>query len=353
MTAIGAEEAGMMSCPNCGTEISLRLLACPVCHTLAHRDRLKQLAAEAEGARAQDDLTAEVAAWREALLLLPPDAKQYAVVEEKLQALSQRIEGQDPAWKKKADQEDRKKFAVSWLAGLGVFGLLAWKFKFLIVLLLTKGKLILLGLSKSTTLFSMLLSLGVYWQIWGFGFALGLILCIYLHEMGHVMALNRYGIPASAPMFIPGFGALIRSRYYPSAVHEQAVIGLAGPIWGLIASILCFGLYAATAYPLFAALATVNAWINLFNLIPVWQLDGSHAFQALTRSQRWWVCGLLIPIALASHEALVWLLVGFAVVQIFQKKAAAKPDRTILAQYLMLALVLAMLAKIPVALSPG
>src|SRR5207302_3963478 len=94
--------------------------------------------------------------------------------------------------------------------------------------LLTKGKLLLLGLTKATTFFSMLLSLGVYWAAWGWKFALGLVLSIYIHEMGHVFALRRLGFKASAPMFIPGLGALIRLRQHPANPREDAEIGLAG-----------------------------------------------------------------------------------------------------------------------------
>ena len=79
--------------------------------------------------------------------------------------------------------------------GVGAVGLMFWKVKALF-----------LGLTKGTTLLSMLLSLGVYWAMWGWKFALGLVLSIYVHEMGHVITLRRYGFKASAPMFIPGFG---------------------------------------------------------------------------------------------------------------------------------------------------
>src|ERR1035437_4631322 len=82
----------------------------------------------------------------------------------------------------------------------------------LLLLALTKGKFLLLGLTKMGTLLTMLASLGVYWAMYGWAFALGLVVSIYTHEMGHVAAIRRYGFPASAPMFIPGFGAFIQLR---------------------------------------------------------------------------------------------------------------------------------------------
>src|SRR3989454_12639768 len=79
----------------------------------------------------------------------------------------------------------------------------------------------------------MLLSAGVYWAAWGWKFALGVVLSIYVHEMGHVQALQRYGIKATAPMFIPGVGAVVRLKQYPASPREDARVGLAGPLGGL------------------------------------------------------------------------------------------------------------------------
>ena len=76
--------------------------------------------------------------------------------------------------------------------------LVLWKLKFLAVVLLTKGKILLLGLTKASTFLSMFVSVGVYWTVFGGWFALGLVLSIYVHEMGHVVALMRYGIHAGA-----------------------------------------------------------------------------------------------------------------------------------------------------------
>src|ERR1700675_697281 len=96
------------------------------------------------------------------------------------------------------------------LGVIGTIGALLLKFKTVGLLILTKGKLVLLGLTKLNTLLSMLVSIGFYWALYGWRFGLGFVLSIYVHEMGHVLALARYGIPASPPMFIPGFGAFVR-----------------------------------------------------------------------------------------------------------------------------------------------
>ena len=74
-------------------------------------------------------------------------------------------------------------------AGPGALGASLVKFKFALIFLLTKATLLLLGLTKASTFVSMLLSAGVYWTIWGWKFAVGVVLSIYVHQMGHVQAL--------------------------------------------------------------------------------------------------------------------------------------------------------------------
>ena len=85
----------------------------------------------------------------------------------------------------------------------------------------------------------MLAAFGVYWTVFGGRFALGFVLSIYIHEMGHVAALMRYGVPATAPLFIPGLGAVIRLRQSFINPREDARVGLAGPIWGCGAALAC------------------------------------------------------------------------------------------------------------------
>jgi Zn-dependent protease len=190
----------------------------------------------------------------------------------------------------------------------------------------------------------MLLSLGVYWAAFGWAFALGLVLSIYVHEMGHVAALRRYGIAASAPMFIPGLGALVRLKQYPVDPREDARVGLAGPLWGLGAAAVAYGVGHFTGWSSWLAIARVGAWINLFNLVPLWQLDGGRGFRALTRGQR-----IIAAIALGvdwwlTSEGMLLLVLGGAVIRIFQKDAPTQPDRRALVEYVAIAAALSALA---------
>jgi Zn-dependent protease len=218
-----------------------------------------------------------MAAWREALPLLPPDSRQSKVIAAKITELGQKLPFHAaPAPGAKGDRSKSSGSPASRAAaGVGVVGVTLWKLKAL-----------LLGLSKGSTLLSMLLSLGVYWTIWGWRFALGIVLSIYVHEMGHVIALRRYGFNATAPMFVPGLGALIRLQQQIVNPYEDAEIGLAGPMYGLGAAVVALLIWYATQRPIFAAVAGVGAWINLFNLTPLGTLDGGRGFHAMSRGQK-------------------------------------------------------------------
>jgi len=339
-------------CADCGTQVPPDLLACPSCAKLLHADRLKELAAQAEKAERGGDLSAAMGAWRDALGLLPPETRQHAAVLQKIQALSARVEdGGAPAastWKKGA-------------AGLGGLALLLFKFKSIFLIALTKGKFLLFGLTKAKTLFSMLLFLGVYWSIWGWKFALGFVLSIYIHEMGHVWMLRRYGIRATAPMFIPGFGAFVRLDQYPATVIEDARVGLAGPIWGLGAAAIAYVVYVATGEQIWGAIAQSGAMINLFNLIPVWQLDGGRGFRSLTRGQRWLAAIAVAAVyyftshvtgdPTADRQNVFLLIIGVcAVGRAVAGEAPQERDDFGLFQYVLLILTLGWLASIHIPL---
>lgn len=85
-----------------------------------------------------------------------------------------------------------------------------------------------------TTGGTMLLSVVVYAQRFGWSFAAGFVLSIFVHELGHVYAAWRKGMPVSAPIFIPGLGALILQKGRAKSVWDEAVIGIGGPLAGTL-----------------------------------------------------------------------------------------------------------------------
>jgi Zn-dependent protease len=349
-------------CRQCGSEVAPTLLSCPGCHSLVHAGELKRLADEARRAAEAGDTAAALAAWRQASDLLPPGSRQYAQISERIDGLSRQLDGAPVSRAKAAatapaaakTKGARRSLALpSSLAALGLLGLFLWKFKFVLVFVLTKAKLLLMGLSKSTTLFSMLLAFGAYWTIWGWKFAAGLVVSIYVHEMGHVFALGRYGIAASAPMFVPGLGAFIRSKRTLVLPREDARVGLAGPLWGLGTALAAYGVFWATQAPIWAAIAKVGAWINLFNLLPLFPLDGGRGFSSLTRPQRWLATAAIGAAYYGTGEGLLVLLLIVAAARALQASAPTEPDHEGLLQYVLLVAALSAMTTIPVPLGSG
>jgi len=331
-----AEAAGIAAstCAQCGTQLAPTLLACPSCHALVHAATLKTLAAQADGARKSGDPGTALIKWRQALELLPAGTRQRDVVTETIAALSRETDQGKPATTNAAPGSHLKR---GWLAIAAAA-----------TFLLSKAKLLLIGLTKWKTLLSMLVFLGVYVQMWGWKFALGFVVGIYIHEMGHVAALTRYGIEATAPMFIPGLGALVRLKQYPADAREDARVGLAGPVWGLGAALLAGAIGYVTGAAIWLAIAQATAFINLFNLIPFWQLDGGRGFHALSRGQRWIAAAVIAGVWAVSHQGLLVLLLILAVVQAM-RGGAEREDQGALAMYAGLIVVLGWLSTIPVA----
>lgn len=293
-------------------------------------------------AAASADTRTELSLRREIMELLPAGSKQHTAALARARELSKAVSGST------GESRKAKRAVPKWLAGLGGVGLLIWKFKFALVFVATKGKFLLLGLTKWQTFASMALTMGVYWTIWGWPFAVGLVLAIYVHEMGHVWALRHYGIAATAPMFIPGVGAFVRLKQPPLTPVEDARIGLAGPWWGLGAVAASYGLFVLTGEPIFAAIARVGAWLNLFNLVPVWQLDGARAFAPLNRKQRWWAAAGLLALWFLTGDFLLLIVGGVAVFRAWRSAAPREPDTRGLIAFLLVAGALAGMSTIDV-----
>jgi Zn-dependent protease len=165
-----------------------------------------------------------------------------------------------------------------------------------LLFLLSKAKFVGLvaGVLKWKTLATMLLSIGAYALEWGWAFAAGFVLLIFVHEMGHAVALRREGIPAGAPVFIPFVGAFIAMHGRPRDAAVEARVAMAGPLIGSLAAWLTLGAGLAWPQPLLVALGHTAVLLNLFNLVPVPPLDGGRIAGAFTRT--YWVLGYAVGV---------------------------------------------------------
>ncbi|GAC1341944.1 MAG: hypothetical protein NVSMB29_13150 [Candidatus Dormibacteria bacterium] len=188
---------------------------------------------------------------------------------------------------------------------LGAIGLFLAKYGFV---LLKFGKL-------APTAISMIIAVGVYTLFYGWKFAVGIVVLIFIHEMGHVVLGRFLGIPVSLPIFLGPFGAVTTFKRPLTDLREEAITAIGGPVLGTLAALGCALLGASTTgyfHGLLFALAYIGFAINLFNLLPINPLDGGRVANAVSV----WanivglgIAGVLLLITLATGATNPFLIV--------------------------------------------
>lgn len=207
----------------------------------------------------------------------------------------------------------------------GVF----WTFLSLIGLFLLKFKSLLIFLKFAKfgiTSLTMAVTIWVYALFYGWAFGAGIVILIFLHEMGHALAIRMKGIRAGAPVFIPFVGAFITMKELPKDVKVESFIAYGGPLAGGLASTISYWLFKEWGNPLFLVLAYVGFLMNLFNLIPFSPLDGGRIVAAV--STKIWGAGLLFILLffLKTHNPILMMILVFGGLQIWNRRNKKDTD---------------------------
>lgn len=142
----------------------------------------------------------------------------------------------------------------------------------------------------------------VWWFSGSWVIALAVIVGLFVHEYGHVLAMNRLGMGPARIWIIPFLGGLAKGQREPRSEWDGVLVSLAGPAFGLLAAAPFFGLWSLTGGDAWLLGVFAIALINLVNLAPAPPLDGSKA---------------LGPVLARVHPMLEWtalLATGAAVV---------------------------------------
>lgn len=283
------------ACENCGFPVASGALVCARCGAFVYRRALEQLAAEAlRNESSNPRLAAHV--WRQSLPMLPPNSPQFRTVVDRSAVLegfgSSGAHGGFAPPVERADDDERRIFRQPDELHVAVF----------------------------KTLGSMLLSILIYAVVYmvlptpfiqtrsdALVFAIGFTSLMLVHELGHSIALRKYNLSASPPIFIPFLGAVINMRQPPRNAKEEAIVGIAGPLLGTAGALLCALLLwtpwagdASSYHDVVGTVAFFGIVLNLVNLLPVPPLDGGRVTAALSP---WiWLLGL------AGLVWLVWFL---------------------------------------------
>lgn len=189
----------------------------------------------------------------------------------------EQLQARAAAAKEQAGPAARSRVKTGATAGvLATLGLVLLKGKGIVLVVLTKLKLLL---QFFTTAWTMLVAAWVYAMFYGWPFAAMFVGLILIHEIGHGVAARAVGMRVGVPVFIPFFGAYIQLKDQPRSQVENFIIAAGGPVVGGSTSLIVFAMSFVVSEPmsgLFRVVGYYGLWLNLFNLMPVWQLDGAR-----------------------------------------------------------------------------
>lgn len=186
-----------------------------------------------------------------------------------------------------------------------------------VILLLPKVKLL-------ATAGTALVSVVAYSLFFGWWFAVGFVVLLFVHEMGHVFQLRREGVPASAPMFVPFMGAFIGVRTFGDNALAEARVGLAGPVLGTLGAGVCLAIGEAAHSDFFLALAYIGFFLNLFNLLPIVPLDGGRAMAAMAPWMWFLGFGVLVGLDLLYPNPILLIITLLGAYELYRRWTARK-----------------------------
>ncbi|HTD06535.1 site-2 protease family protein [Undibacterium sp.] len=170
---------------------------------------------------------------------------------------------------------------------------------------------------------SMIISVIAYSWLFGWPYAVGFVLLMFFHEMGHYVAARQRGLNVGAPTFIPFVGAWVQLKDLPHDVETEAYIGFAGPITGTLAAIACYWYARTNDSSLVMAIAYSGFMLNLFNLIPISPLDGGRITAII--SPKVWLAGVPLLIGMFLYRPSPMLIL-IAIMAYPQLKMAFSKD---------------------------
>jgi Zn-dependent protease len=126
------------------------------------------------------------------------------------------------------------------------------------------------------------LTFASFFALFGGSIAASLLAVIFIHELGHIIAMRWAGIPVRGIYFVPFFGGVAVGENFGTAEVTRGFVALMGPAFSMLTTVLFVFLSNQSNDPFLADLALVSAMLNGFNLLPVLPLDGGRILQALT-----------------------------------------------------------------------
>ncbi len=128
---------------------------------------------------------------------------------------------------------------------------------------------------------SIFVAVGGYALLWGWQFAVGFVLLIFVHELGHFVEARRRGFNAAWPVFIPFLGAYVAIRDARMNPWQNFWISYAGPFWGSVGAASVWLVGEQQGSRMLQALGYVGFLLNLINMAPIGILDGGSMWRSI------------------------------------------------------------------------
>jgi stage IV sporulation protein FB len=173
---------------------------------------------------------------------------------------------------------------------------------------------------RSITSLAIYLALGYYifkrWEI-----LLLITAVVLIHEMGHFIAMKAFHYKDLGIFFIPLLGAYVSGTKREVSQRESAIILLAGPLPGIVIGIV---LYMLGERDLFNGIGDTSYYtismflviLNLFNLLPVYPLDGGQLLNRVYLNEENWLSRIFIFLSVGLLSWFAWRS-NFPVLYIF------------------------------------
>jgi Zn-dependent protease len=175
---------------------------------------------------------------------------------------------------------------------------------------------------------SFLATIAAYATQFPLGLVVGFVVITLIHEIGHAVVIRAKGLRTGYMVFIPFIGGAVTMKNQPTNAYIDAQIGLAGPLFGTLASLICLQIYKWTADPLWLWIALVGFGLNLFNLVPIGMLDGGRISAAVSKWM--WVFGgaAVIYNVVSRPNPLSILIAVLAAFQVYASIVREQEDKT-------------------------
>ena len=176
---------------------------------------------------------------------------------------------------------------------------------------------------------SILLTIAAYaWQKYPIGLIVGFVVITLIHEIGHAIVIRAKGLRAGFLVFIPFIGGAVTLKDQPRSAYDDAQIGLAGPMAGTAASLVCLQIYKWTGHPLYLLIASVGFILNLLNLLPLGPLDGGRISAAVTKWMWLFGGGVLLYKTIKQPNPLMIIILVLSAFQVYASIMREKDDKS-------------------------